>query len=204
MPFTAIQLTASPQTAADGVQVNARAGKTGEQVIQQLHGRFWEQSYRGNIFTAANQAAQAVSVALATAYTGLGLYNPLGSGVILVPLRGKYALTVAPAGIASLGLIAAWAATGGVTAQTTKLNIQSSQIGNAKSGAGIALSVATIVTPTWISQQVDGFTAAALPAPSPITEFEGLWGILPGGFVAFGALTAVTGLGFLAWEEVPL
>ena len=192
-----------PQVLADGVTTLLRSGKSGEGIVQELHGRYFEQMYRGNLFSAANQAAQAVSVALATSYTGILLYNPVGSGKILVPLKIKYALSVAPAAIASIGLLGGYAATGGVTALTTKLNIQSNQIGNSISGAGIALSAATIVTPTWIQQLVDGFTASALPAPSPIVDLEGIFGILPGGFLGIGALTAVTGLGSIMWEEVP-
>ena len=159
----------------------------------------------GVSFSAANQAAQAVSVALATTYTGLVLYNPIGSSVILVPKTVKYALSVAPAGIATLGLIGGWAATGGVSAQTTPLTSQSAQIGNTVKGKGIALSAATIVTPTWIDELIDGFTAAALPSPQngPI-DLRGKFGILPGGFIGVGALTAVTGLGAIVWDEIPL
>lgn len=193
-----------PQTSGDGTNIAFRQGKTGESIIQQLHGRYFESMYRGNIFSAANQSAQAISVALATTYTGLCLYNPVGSGKILVPLKLKWALTVAPAAIASIGLLGGYAATGGVTALTTQVTPQSSQIGNGGVGVGKVLSAATIVTPTWIQQLVDGFTAAALPAPSPVVDLEGLYGILPGGFLAIGALTAVTGLGSITWEEVPV
>lgn len=194
-----------PAVLSDGVGTQPfRQGKSAEQIIQQLHGRYFEQCYRGNIFSAANQAAQAVSVALATTYTGLLLYNPVGSGKVLVPLKVKYALSVAPAAVATIGLIGGFAATGGVTAQTTPLVVQSSQIGNTSKGVGVALSAATIVAPTWIKQLWDGFTAAALPAPQAPVDLEGMIEILPGGFLAIGALTAVTGLGSIFWEEVSL
>lgn len=193
-----------PQISADGSNPNVRLGRGAELVVQALHGRYYEQSFRGNIYTAANQAAQAVSVALNTTYTGLCLYNPVGSGKNLVPLKLKYGLSVAPAGIATIGVIAGFAATGGVTAQTAALTRQSSIIGNLSTGVGIPLSAATIVTPTWLFQLVDGFTAGALPAPSPVVDLEGLFVIAPGGFIAIGALTAVTGLGGISWEEVAL
>lgn len=193
----------SSSNAADGAATEFRLGHTGEVIVQELHGRYAETMMRGAVYSAANQSAQAVSAALATTYTGLCLYNPVNSGKILVPLKVKYALTVAPAAIASIGLICGFAATGGVTAQTTKLTIQSAQIGNVGTGVGIALSAATIVTPTWLQQLQDGFTAAALPNPTPLTDLEGVFGILPGGFIAVGALTAVTGLGSMVWEELP-
>lgn len=199
-----IDVFVGPQAinAGDGSQVKVRGGHQGEIVVQEIHGRYFESMARGGMYSAANQAAQAVSVALATTYTGLCLYNPLNSGKILVPLKVKYALSVAPAAIATVGLICGYAATGGVTAQTSKLTVQSAQIGNIGTGVGIALSQATIVTPTWLMQLVDGFTAAALPSPSPVVDLEGAFGILPGGFIAVGALTAVTGLGSIVWEEM--
>lgn len=187
----------------DGSDLIMRQGKTGETIIGQLNPRYYEQSGRGNMYSAANQAAQAVSVALATTYTGLCLYNPLLSGKLLVPTKIKFALSVAPAAIATIGLIQGYSATGGVTAQTTPLTAANNYIGGA---AGVArpLSAATIVTPTWLMQIADGFTAAALPAPNLHTDLDGLFVIPPGGFIAIGALTAITGLGSISWAEVQL
>lgn len=180
-----------------------RQCKTGEQAISNTHARYAEALRNGRIWHAGNQAAQAVSVALATTYTGLVIYNPVGSGVIAVPLKTKYALSVAPAAISAIGLIVGFAATGGVTAETTPLTVQNGKIGNTSRGQVRAFSAATITTPTWLAQLVDGFTAAALPAPSAWVDVDGLVGLLPGAFVAIGALTAVTGLGSISWEEIP-
>lgn len=181
-----------------------RVDRTNARVVVDAHGRYFEAASRGLMFSAANQAAQAVSAALATTYTGILLYNPVGSGRILVPTKVKFALSVAPAAIATLGILGGFSATGGVTAQTTKLGVQNCRIGDTSTGVGIALSAATIVTPTWIFQLEDGFTAAALPNPTIPYDFEGQFAILPGGFLGVGALTAVTGLGSIAWEEVTL
>lgn len=187
--------------AQDGASTPYRQGHTGEVIVQTLHGAYFESVARGAMYSAANPAAQAVSVALATTYTGLLLYNPLGSGVMLVPNKVKFALSVAPAGIATLGLISGIqaAAPTGLTA----LIVRSNQVGNSGAGKGLAYSAATIATPVWHQQLSDGFTAAALPAPTPPVDLDGLIAILPGGFIAIGALTAVTGLGSIAWEEVP-
>lgn len=197
------QLAVGPNTVADGANPTARGGKTGEAIVQELHGRYYETTYRGAMYSAANQAAQATSVALATTYTGLALYNPPGSGVNLIPNKVKWALTVAPAAIASIGLMSAFAATGAVTAQTAKLTPTSNIIGGA-AGKGIALSQATIVTPTYLFQLYDGFTAAALPAPTLPVDLEGVFIIPPGGMIAIVTLTATTGLGAISWEEVPV
>ncbi len=201
---TPIQLQVGEQLSlASNTLVVSRAGANAESVVQELHGRYYETVYRGHMFSAANQAAQAVSVALTTTYTGLALYNPPNSGFNLVPNKVKFALSAAPAAVATIGLIQGFSATGGVTAQTTPLTVINNKIGSAK-GVGIALSAATIVTPTWMFELADGFTALSLPAPSPPYDLEGAIVIAPGGFLAIGALTAITGLGAIFWEEVPV
>lgn len=195
------QVGPAATNAQDGAQLPIRQGHTGEVILQELHGRYFETMARGAVYSAANQSAQAVSVALATTYTGLLLYNPIGSGVMLVPNKVKFAHTVAPAAIAAIGLISGLqtSAPTGLTA----LTVRSNQIGNQAGGKGLAYSAATIATPVWHQMLQDGFTAAALPAPTLVTDLEGVIGILPGGFLAIGALTAVTGFASMAWEEVP-
>ena len=189
-------------TASDNTISPIRADKTGATVVTDGHPRYFEEGRLGLTFSAANPAAQAVSVALATTYTGILLYNPLGSGKMLVPTKVKFALSVAPAAIATIGLIRG-VQTAAPTG-TTALTVQSSQIGNASIGVGLVYSAATIATPTWAFQLWDGFTAAVLPAPQSPVDLEGIFQILPGGFLAIGALTAVTGLGSIVWVELPL
>lgn len=176
----------------------------GDLGVSEILPRLYALGWSGQIFSAANQAAQAVSVALATTYTGLGVYNPVGSGKILVPLKVKYAQSIAQAAAATIGLLASWAATGGVTTQTTKTLPQNGQIGNLSSGAGIGLSAATITTPTWVEQLVDANTAAVFAPPTGPFYLDGYLSVLPGGFIGVGALTAITGLGSLFWAELPL
>lgn len=40
-----------PQIVTDGAFNEFRLGKTAEQVVQELHGRFYEQNYRGVLFS---------------------------------------------------------------------------------------------------------------------------------------------------------
>ncbi len=201
-----VELNVGPQAVAagDGTDISSRAGRTGDQIVSELHGRYFEQMRSGKMFSAANQAAQATSVALATTYTGILLYNPVNSGKLLVPNKIKYALSAAPAALSNVGLLAGFAATGGVTAQTVKLTVQSNQIGNSALGVGLALSSATITTPTYIAQMFDSNPATALSSPVPLLDLEGVFGILPGGFIGVATLTTLTGYGFMSWEEVDL
>lgn len=165
------------------------------------YGELYEASRRKDLFVAANQAAQAVSVALATTYTGICLSNDAAGTKNLVLLRASFALSVAPAAIASLHLIGG---TGAVT-HTTPLTPENTRIGGGATVVGKADSAATIPTPRYLFPLMSGFTAAALPNfTMPTYQFRGEWIIPPGGFIAIGALTAVTGFGGFIWAEAPL
>lgn len=194
-----------PQLLADGNKNQARGGRTGEVIVSELHGRYYEQAFRGNLFTATNQAAQAVSVALATTYTGLCISNPIGNSKNLVMLSASFALSVAPAAIASVHLIAGFSGTTAV-AHTTPLvapGVQSCVIGGQQRATANADSAATIINPGYLVPLIGGFTAAALPASPVVTvDLGGQFIVPPGGWIAIGALTAVTGFGGFTWEEV--
>lgn len=180
-----------------------RQGKALDLIVSELQPRYFEHASRQRVFAAASQAAQAVSVALATTYTGLCLSNPIQSNVILVPLQIGLALSVAPAAIASLGLIGGYSTTTDVTHTSAITPMQ----GLIKGGSGIAKadSQATIPTPVWLQHIMGGFTAAALPATGPqLIDLGGAWIVPPGGFIAVGALTAVTGLWSMNWLELPV
>lgn len=186
----------------EGVETLLRSSKERALVVATSSGIYAEDSSRAQIFNSANQAAQAVSVALATTYTGFLLSNPVNSGWDLIPLLMGFALSVAPVAPAPIGLIQGFSATGGVTVGTTPLVSSNNYIGSA-GGIGKTFSAATIVTPTWLAPAMQGgFTAGAFPSTTPFFDLNGAITIPPGGFIAIGALTAVTGLGFMFWKEV--
>jgi hypothetical protein len=196
-----------PTFGGSGTAAPFRGDMTGAQVVADAHGRYAEASRRGTLFIAHNVAAQAVSVALATTYTGLCISNPLGNKFNLELLGAGFALTVAPAAIASIHVIGGFSLTANVT-HTTPLaapGIQSTLLGGGNVSTAKADSAATIPTPGYILPMQGGFTAAALPS-SPIvwTDIAGLITVAPGGFVCIGALTAITGFGAFAWEETPI
>lgn len=201
-----IENQVGPQILADGVAGVPRLGRAGDTIGSDLHGRYYEQAYRGNVFFAASQAATAWSVALNATHTGLVVSNPAGSAFNLVMLTASFALSVAPAAIASIGLFAGFAAAG-IVAHTTPLVPMTTLISTTQAtGRGKADGAATLVgTPTWVTQMIGGFTAAALPSTTPsVIDLGGVFVIPPGGYFGIGALTAVTGFGSLIWEEVPV
>lgn len=118
--------------------------------------------------------------------------------------QAAQAVSVAPAGIASLHLIAGYSATVDVT-HTTPLaapGIRNSLLGVGLAATAKADSAATIVSPGYLIPLGSGFTAGALYGTTPAwIDLDGLVVIPPGGWIALGALTAVTGFAGFAWEE---
>ena len=160
-------------------------------------------SYGKQLWSASTQAAQAVSVGLATTYTGLCLSNPNKSNANLYLLRVGLALSAAPAATASFGIIGGISTTD--VAHTTPGTVASTFLGYAGPHTGLVDTAATIPTPTWLEQLMGGFTVATLPSsPLSIFDFQGSWVIPPGGFIAVGALTAASGLWSMVWFEGPL
>lgn len=166
-----------------------------------------------HIFNASTQAAQATTVALATTYTGLCLSNPNNSQRNLYLLRVGVALSVAPVAIASIGIMGTVSTTD--VTHTTPGTVVSTFLGSTSAtpaalnqgipSVGLVDTSATLpVAPVWLEMLMGGFTAGALPA-SPVANFDfgGSWVIPPGGYIAIGSLTAVTGFFSMTWAALP-
>jgi hypothetical protein len=69
-----------PLSQADGTTPDVRGAKTGEQVVAQAHGKYYEATHRGNLYAAGTAAGGvAPGTAVGTA-AGAALYNPANSG----------------------------------------------------------------------------------------------------------------------------
>lgn len=197
----------------DGSPVGLKGTKKGSVYVQDFGARYAEAVIAGSVFSASNVAAQAVSVALATTYTGLCLSNPVGSGKRAIILSASYAISVAEAAIATQHLIAGGSSTGVIT-HTTPLaapGIQSALIGaaagttNSASSAMKVDSACTVVNPYYLASLRSGFTAGALGGgQSSEPSVHGMFVVDPGGWIAHGALTAITGFGSFVWMEVAI
>lgn len=194
---------------SSGALVKALGTDKGVLYVQDHLARYADAVIRGEVFTASNVGAQAVSVALATVYTGLCLSNPITSGKRAIIIAAQYAISVAEAAVASQHLIAGGSSAGVVT-HTTPLaapGIQRALIG-AGSGvdaAGSAMKVdsaCTVVNPYYLASLRAGFTATALGGgQGSEPSLHGMFLVDPGGWIAFGALTAITGFGSFVWIE---
>src|SRR5206468_1265398 len=76
-----------PISNADGTNPQNRLGKTGEQIVAQAHGKYYEASHRGKLF-AASTASGGVAPTTAVGTTGpFILENPKGSNKRLAILK---------------------------------------------------------------------------------------------------------------------
>jgi hypothetical protein len=194
-------LLTGPQLAADGSQPVARSGRAGELIIQQLHGRYYEQAFRQNMWAVANQAAVSTTAALATTWTGLAVSNPAGSGVNLV--FNKFVCAQFAAGVAgAIGLMTGTGAAAGSLVPRNRMVGGPSSKAVASAGATIATPVLELV----FAQVGSVATTAYGLTPGLSVDLEGSLIVPPGFFVAtYTTAATTTALLFgLQWEEVPV
>lgn len=160
----------------------------------------------GQVFFAANSAAQALSVNT-TAATGLILTNPLTSGYNLEIIEVCVALTVA-ASASNLVLTGNILTTASAaTTHTTALVVKSALIGSGIASAAGALvdSSATVPTPAVIRSIGGGVLAGSGIVTSFVRDpINGLLQLAPGCVISLQAMAnACTVVASIMWREVP-
>ncbi len=86
-------MAVGPVPGADGtIPATGRQAKTGESVVSQAHGKYYEAASRGVLFHASDQGIGAPCSSLTIGATALlSLYNPIGSGKRLSVKRVRVA-----------------------------------------------------------------------------------------------------------------
>jgi len=183
--------------------VTTRMGKQGDLLASELHARYYEQTYRGNMFSLCTQGtAVTTTAALATTWTGLGFANPVGSGVNAV--LNKFGCTQFAVGAAAtIGVM------GGVGTFTSSLTPQNRVIGGGQASKMNGSASATISTPLLIASfgSVGSAATTAYALENGIyVDLEGTIIIPPGSFiVSYTSIATTTALQFhFVWEEVPV
>ena len=92
------QVGAPAGTNAPGSTPAIRQGQLGDLVVSELHGRFYEQTYRGAVFSTFVNALTIASTHVTPLGAGTGtpiisIYNPANSGKNVVLIRLQQALT---------------------------------------------------------------------------------------------------------------
>lgn len=198
------EIKVGPRKLSDGSTGESRAGRDSEAIVSQAHGKYFEAASRHRLYWCANQADTTWTIALAGTHTGLMVSNPRMSSVNLSILRVGFALCLAPAAEASIGLA------GGIDVDaecthTTPLGVYNSYILGPHGQANADASGVMPTAPVWIEQYMSAFDAAALVATSPvIVDVDGAIIVPPGGYVAICALTVVHAFASMMWEEVEI
>lgn len=92
------------QVLAQGASGPLRQESGGGVVVTELHGRYYEQALRGNLYVAQAIVTAPVIYTTAAGTGGPLIWNPPGSGVNVVPVALGYGITVVTTVAAALGL----------------------------------------------------------------------------------------------------
>lgn len=164
---------------------------------------------QGKVFTASNVSAK-VDTAVATAMTGLILYNPYGSGKKLVLVDFAWVSSVVGTGVGQIGLAIAPSVPLGPTSATSASC--SAVLGADGSGAGASVAriydTATFVTAPVTQRWCGGniwVTGGTGDHPYTIQDrIDGSLILIPGAAIMTTSVTTVmTGMAHFTWIEVP-
>lgn len=203
------ETTTGPNILNDGAQKPLRSDRQGALVATDAHGRYQEAVVRGNVFTAANQAVQALSLNSTATATGLILTNPAGSGKNLALLEIECFIAAAVTAVANVVLMANINPVAVAVAHTTPVTVRNAFLGSGTSAVGLVDSAATLpAVPilvrslfgwTWVTA---GTTASQLGVKD---EVSGALILAPGTAVSLAAVTvAHSVIAAFTWEEIPV
>jgi len=218
-------LIVGPQLAADSAVIGSRAGRQGDQIVSELHGRFYEQCLRGNLYGTGMTSAVALSAntitLTATTTPILGIYNPPSSPVNAVVLQATLQDYINNVTSVFPGPFVWAGSTGNVAVSTgltpTNLKTLAAAGSNCKGFAGA--TALTGLTNNLVAFMGAGFptasglltttVAASTPTPSVggVENIDGAIIVVPGGVLALLNVTSSTThsvWGRLIWEEVPI
>ena len=204
------QKLVGPQTLADGNTGEGRIGRTGEEVVSSLHGKFYEQAKRGNVYsgaTAVTGVAPGTAIGTTAAFA---LYNPLNSGFDLVILKASMSYLSGTLGIGFVNWIMHTAAVqAGAAVTGTAISVVRANGANGV-GVGKPLTTATVVAGvlTRLFGNLPPMLATSVLTPWRLDDdVDGALVIPPG---AAASLQATAGAGTTplviygcTWEEVP-
>jgi hypothetical protein len=165
---------------------------------------------QGKVYTGTNVSAKALT-AVATAMTGLILYNPFGSGKKLVLVDAGFVTSVVGTGVGNLGIaIAPTVPLGPTSATSASCSAVLSAAGDTGSTSVAKLyDTATFATAPVMQRWIGGniwVTGGAGDHPYQIMDrIDGSLILVPGAAAMLSIVTTVmTGMGHFTWAEVPV
>ena len=213
---TQVGPTSTTTSVGPNVQVPIRSGNLGDVIISELHGRYYETTYRRAAFAASaigiTQSSTSVP-ATTVAFTGAVLVNPVGNSWNMVVNKFNVFHSVAPTagviGLAKAGGLTAVASTTSPSAPGT--GGVSKFVGGA-SPTGALYTVGTYTfTGTATVDTLLNYSGATLvtttPQASSLVDAEGSIILVPGSILSLylSAASGTSGINVsVGWEEVPV
>lgn len=205
------------QKVADGSQMKSRGGKSGEQVVTELHGKYAEQASRGRAFYGSSASGGIAIIVPATGGGHPTLWNPSDSGVnvSIIKLELSYVSGNHAPGAFEWALTSSagnTAATGAPIATATLVAAVSCLIGsNFTSKARWSPTTNTFTTAPVFTRAVGfglhtGVAATAINPDVMIATYDGDLGLAPGNALSLCYQTTTTTAVFqvsITWEEIP-
>jgi len=223
-----INARVGPATANDGDFAPPRLGKLADQIVSELHGRFYETNYRGALWsggmglTSISNATFTVGGIGATTTPVCGVWNPVGSGVNLSIIEASLSLVMTALAATGPGGFV-WATSVGngvITTGAQPFNRATLQATGGKARDMTNVAVTGITNPLAVrfgsalfggSAENVAFTATAVAMQTMQVGskelFDGSLSVPPGGVLALLATTtpvAHSAVSALVWEEVPV
>jgi hypothetical protein len=207
----------SPISFSDGDVQIPIAGKQCEAIVAELHGKYYTQTYRGNLFHGSTAAAGVLLPAVTGTAVTFGLWNPIGSGrnAVLVKSTIGYISTTGAAGNIVYSFqsgVGATAATGAPITAATLGTAQSGFLGGGTKSAmnfipatATLAAANTLLRPMGISQLVTTATTTSNIFSQAVDDLDGSIVVPPGTIFSIQgniALLSVFNIG-LVWYEAP-
>jgi hypothetical protein len=213
----------SGMTIQPGTTPNLRLGQQADQIVSELQGRFYENTYRGRMFSGFGvsttaTATHAIATLGATCTPVIGVWNPTTSTVNMAILQVGIQIALAP-NSAGVNAGFSWAASTGNSAISTGSNpINMKTLAAAGSQGkyyGMATALTGLTTTLVVMGMLDGpslvvaqgATGTPMITPMVVTNFDGALIVPPGGVFAALGITSNTTMNYISrilWAEVPI
>ena len=190
-----------------GQNLTGSFGEYGDQLASALMPRYYENTYRGQKFSACNTAAVTVGV-LAATNVSFALYNPPNSGKNLVIVNAAFG--VGSTTFATGAMFTAYNPQTTAPTNTTALTVRGNLLNGANAASvAQAFSTATLSsTPVPIAPIFSFATSATVGSPAQTLNWDAAGQLIltPGGVLSLQGSVASLACGFagMTWDEVSI
>ena len=191
-------------------------GKHSDLIVSELTGKYYTAASRGLVYHGATALAGVTLTTTGSTTMTFGLWNPAGSGKVLVPIKSRIGFAGATGTVTALAwsasnqLNANTAGTSAISAKTliTSVNGRIEVVGSAS--VGLLTSAATLAAAPTIVKYLGASWGAPVATtaavfPTMIDDFDGELIIGPGSALWLTAATAPGAAvnASLSWQELP-